>query len=79
MLIMIVPYQSSPYRQRMQVYLWWIVIILVYSVLVSLFRVKNRGKIIIHSTLPLRLILNEQDIRLNYFSKFAFASPKAVS
>jgi oligosaccharyltransferase complex subunit gamma len=43
MLIMIVPYQSSPHRQRMQVYLWWLVIIIIYSVLVSLFRVKNRG------------------------------------
>jgi len=43
MLIMIVPYQSSPNRQRMQVYLWWFVIIIIYSVLVSLFRVKNRG------------------------------------
>ncbi|KAF8163316.1 oligosaccharyl transferase subunit OST3/OST6 family [Crassisporium funariophilum] len=43
MLIMIVPYQSSPQRQRMQVYLWTGVIMLVYSVLVSLFRVKNRG------------------------------------
>ncbi|ESK97005.1 dolichyl-diphosphooligosaccharide-protein glycotransferase [Moniliophthora roreri MCA 2997] len=43
MLIMIVPYQSSPSRQRLQVYLWSGVILLVYSVLVTLFRVKNRG------------------------------------
>ncbi|TFK42567.1 oligosaccharyl transferase subunit OST3/OST6 family [Crucibulum laeve] len=43
MLIMIVPYQSSPYRQRMQVYLWTGVIMIIYSILVSLFRVKNRG------------------------------------
>ena len=42
----------------------------VYSVLISLFRVKNRGEvIIIYSVLPLRLIFNEQDIRSNYFSK----------
>lgn len=69
MLIMIVPYQSSPHRQRMQVYLWWIVITIVYSVLVSLFRVKNRGKILLYPAFPLRLILGEQDIRSNYFSK----------
>ncbi|KAK7054860.1 oligosaccharyl transferase subunit ost3/OST6 [Paramarasmius palmivorus] len=43
MLIMIVPYQSSPSRQRLQVYLWSGVILLVYSVLVTLFKVKNRG------------------------------------
>ncbi|KAF9075284.1 dolichyl-diphosphooligosaccharide-protein glycotransferase [Rhodocollybia butyracea] len=43
MLTMIVPYQSSPARQRVQVYLWSGVIMLVYSVLVTLFRVKNRG------------------------------------
>jgi len=43
MLIMIVPYQSSPQKQRMQVYLWSAVILIIYSVLVSLFRVKNRG------------------------------------
>ncbi|EDR14302.1 oligosaccharyl transferase subunit OST3/OST6 family [Laccaria bicolor S238N-H82] len=43
MLIMIVPYQSSPQRQRLQVYLWTGVIMIIYSVLLSLFRVKNRG------------------------------------
>ncbi|KAG6850991.1 hypothetical protein H0H93_004478 [Arthromyces matolae] len=43
MLVMVVPYQSSPSRQRAQIYLWSAVFVLVYSVLVSLFRVKNRG------------------------------------
>lgn len=43
MLIMIVPTQSSPHRQRLQIYLWTGVIMIMYSVLVSLFRVKNRG------------------------------------
>jgi len=42
-LIMIVPYQSSPHRQRIQIYMSWIIIIFVYSVLISFFRVKNRG------------------------------------
>jgi oligosaccharyltransferase complex subunit gamma len=52
MLIMVVPYQSSPHRQRIQIYLSWFVIIIVYSVLISLFRIKNRGKVIIYSVLP---------------------------
>ncbi|KAG6900883.1 hypothetical protein C0993_010001 [Termitomyces sp. T159_Od127] len=43
MLVMVVPYQTSPSRQRIQVYLWTGVFVVVYSVLVSLFRVKNRG------------------------------------
>ncbi|KAF4615316.1 hypothetical protein D9613_003071 [Agrocybe pediades] len=43
MLILVVPSQPSPSRQRMQVYLWTAVIMIIYSVLVSLFRVKNRG------------------------------------
>lgn len=43
MLTMIVPYQTSPARQRLQVYLWSGVLMLIYSVLVTLFRVKNRG------------------------------------
>ncbi|KAL0581709.1 oligosaccharyl transferase subunit ost3/OST6 [Marasmius crinis-equi] len=43
MLMMIVPYQSSPARQRVQIYLWTGVIFLVYSVLITLFKVKNRA------------------------------------
>ncbi|KAF9482772.1 oligosaccharyl transferase subunit OST3/OST6 family [Pholiota conissans] len=43
MLILVVPLQSSPQRQRLQVYLWTGVIMIIYSVLISLFRVKNRG------------------------------------
>ena len=43
---------------------------IVYSVLISLFRVKNRGKVIIYSVLPLRLIFSKQDIRSNYFFKY---------
>ncbi|KAG7092494.1 hypothetical protein E1B28_008845 [Marasmius oreades] len=50
MLILIVPYQSSPSRQRLQIYLWTGVIVLVYSVLITLFKVKNRGY-------PFRLLL----------------------
>ncbi|CAL1704424.1 unnamed protein product [Somion occarium] len=43
MLTIVTPYTSSPKRQRAQVYLWSIVIFIMYSVLLSLFRVKNRG------------------------------------
>ncbi|KAJ3523790.1 hypothetical protein NM688_g8668 [Phlebia brevispora] len=43
MLTMVVPYQLSPKRQQAQVWLWTIVIFIMYSVLISLFRVKNRG------------------------------------
>ncbi|GLB34939.1 putative dolichyl-diphosphooligosaccharide-protein glycotransferase [Lyophyllum shimeji] len=43
MLVTVVPYQTSPARQRVQIYLWSGVFVIVYSVLVSLFRVKNRG------------------------------------
>ncbi|KAG5634644.1 hypothetical protein H0H81_001282, partial [Sphagnurus paluster] len=42
MLVMVVPHQTSPARQRVQIYLWSGVFVIVYSVLVSLFRVKNR-------------------------------------
>ncbi|KAJ6573836.1 dolichyl-diphosphooligosaccharide-protein glycotransferase [Mycena vulgaris] len=43
MLIMVVPYQSSARRQRLQIYLWSALIMLVYSVLVVFFKSKNRG------------------------------------
>lgn len=43
MLTVVTPMQSSPARQRAQVYLWSGVILIVFSILISLFRVKNRG------------------------------------
>lgn len=43
MLLLVVPTQTSPTRQRAQVYLWSAIIVIVYSLLLSLFRVKNRG------------------------------------
>lgn len=43
MLTLVVPRQLSPSRQRMQIYLWTGVIFVMYSVLVSLFKEKNRG------------------------------------
>ncbi|KAH7889676.1 hypothetical protein F5I97DRAFT_1801624 [Phlebopus sp. FC_14] len=43
MLTVVTPYQRSPIRQRTQVYLWTAVNFIVFSILVSLFRVKNRG------------------------------------
>lgn len=43
MLTMVAPYQTSPRRQQFQIWLWSAVIFIMFSVLVSLFRVKNRG------------------------------------
>ena len=43
MLTLVTPYQTHPYRQRLQIYLWSGVIFVMFSVLISLFRVKNRG------------------------------------
>ncbi|KAJ6596910.1 hypothetical protein DFH09DRAFT_1258647 [Mycena vulgaris] len=50
MLTMVIPYQTSAQRQRFQIYLWSTIIMLVYSILVVLFKVKNRGY-------PFRLLL----------------------
>ncbi|KAF7294920.1 hypothetical protein MIND_01030100 [Mycena indigotica] len=50
MLVMVIPYQTSGQRQRVQVYLWTTIIMLVYSILIVLFKVKNRGY-------PFRLLL----------------------
>ncbi|KAG9318502.1 hypothetical protein JVU11DRAFT_593 [Chiua virens] len=43
MLTIVTPYQKSPGRQRTQVYLWTFVNFLVFSILISVFRIKNRG------------------------------------
>lgn len=43
MLTLVAPLQASPTRQRTQIYLWTGVIFILFSVLVSFFRVKNRG------------------------------------
>ncbi|KAI0928544.1 hypothetical protein AcW1_005756 [Taiwanofungus camphoratus] len=43
MLTTIVPNQISPQRQRAQIYLWIAVVFIMFSVLISIFRVKNRG------------------------------------
>ncbi|KAJ7063323.1 hypothetical protein C8F01DRAFT_1250878 [Mycena amicta] len=50
MLVMVIPYQTSGQRQRLQVYLWTTIIMVVYSILIVLFKVKNRGY-------PFRLLL----------------------
>jgi len=43
MLTVIAPLQKSAQRQRAQIYLWTAVNLIIFSVLVSLFRTKNRG------------------------------------
>jgi oligosaccharyltransferase complex subunit gamma len=43
MLTLVAPLQTSPTRQRIQVYLWSGIVFVLFSILVSFFRVKNRG------------------------------------
>ncbi|EIM90055.1 oligosaccharyl transferase subunit OST3/OST6 family [Stereum hirsutum FP-91666 SS1] len=43
MLILVTPLQTDPTRQKVQFYLWTIVIWILFSVLVSFFKMKNRG------------------------------------
>jgi hypothetical protein len=43
MLTLVTPTQMSPARQRVQVYVWTGVIFIIFSILISLFRIKNRG------------------------------------
>ncbi|KZP11962.1 oligosaccharyl transferase subunit OST3/OST6 family [Athelia psychrophila] len=43
MLTMVTPTQTSPARQRTQVYVWTAIIFVVYSILIALFKMKNRG------------------------------------
>ncbi|KAI0322241.1 oligosaccharyl transferase subunit OST3/OST6 family [Amylostereum chailletii] len=43
MLALVAPLQTSRSRQKIQIYLWTGVIFIMFSVLISLFRVKNRG------------------------------------
>lgn len=43
MLILVTPLQPSPQRQRAQIYLWTAIIMVIYSILVSFFRLKNKG------------------------------------
>lgn len=43
MLTMVTPTQMSPTRQRIQIYVWTSVIFVVFSILIALFKVKNRG------------------------------------
>lgn len=43
MLTMVTPTQMSPTRQRIQVYVWTSVIFVVFSILIALFKIKNRG------------------------------------
>ncbi|KAL4067650.1 hypothetical protein J3A83DRAFT_4097088 [Scleroderma citrinum] len=43
MLTVVAPRQMSPIRQRTQIYVWTAINFIVFSVLVSIFRVKNRG------------------------------------
>lgn len=43
MLTVVTPMQTSAARQRTQVYVWTAIIFVVYSILIALFKMKNRG------------------------------------
>ena len=45
MLTLVAPLQLSPTRQRIQIYLWSSIIFVLFSILISFFKVKNRGAI----------------------------------
>lgn len=68
MLTIVTPYQKSPARQRTQVYLWTFVNFLVFSILVSLFRMKNRGTFCSFLSIMM-LIRNDQGIPSNSYFK----------
>lgn len=75
MLILVIPYQSSPQRQRLQVYLWTGVIMIIYSVLVSLFRVKNRGEFALRSLdLELKCVSRRVSLQTILIDKRLFGS-----
>ncbi|KAJ8521627.1 hypothetical protein ONZ45_g1699 [Pleurotus djamor] len=43
LLIVQIPKQTSPARQRLQIYAFTVATVLIYSILITVFRVKNRG------------------------------------
>ncbi|KAF7964403.1 hypothetical protein HWV62_8521 [Athelia sp. TMB] len=43
MLTMVAPTQTSPTRQRTQIYVWTAIIFVVYSILIAFFKMKNRA------------------------------------
>ena len=67
MLILVVPYQSSPQRQRLQIYLWTGVILVMYSVLLSVFRIKNGGQLHFASLMSFGLLISHHRISLQTF------------
>lgn len=50
MLTLVTPTQMSPMRQRTQVYVWTGVIFIIFAILISFFRIKNRGTLSIRSS-----------------------------
>jgi hypothetical protein len=68
MLTIVTPYQKSPARQRTQVYLFTLVNFLIFSILVSLFRLKNRGMFRPFCSVTM-LIENDQGIPSNSYFK----------
>lgn len=71
MLILVAPLQSDPARQKLQFYLWTFVIWVLFSVLVSFFKIKNRGKHSLpsrHKIIISRYVLSTQGILSGSYS-----------
>jgi oligosaccharyltransferase complex subunit gamma len=74
MLILVVPHQSSPQKQRLQIVLWTGITMVMYSVLVALFRIKNRGWLPLVFTNFIQVVNfpSRQDIPSNSFYNVVF-------
>lgn len=78
MLTVVIPSQNSPGRQQVQVLLWSSVLFIMFSVLISLFRVKNRG-VSLDSSHPTLVLRVGQDIRSLYSSKISgYVLPRTI-
>jgi len=77
MLILVVPHQSSPQKQRLQIVLWTGITMVMYSVLVALFRIKNRGLLPLSSLISFRLLISHHD-RISLQTLFIMLSSKSI-
>jgi len=75
MLILVVPHQSSPQKQRLQIVLWTGITMVMYSVLVALFRIKNRGWLPLSS--PISFLISHHD-RISLQTLFIMLSSRSI-
>lgn len=68
-LIFLVPRITSPFKQRVAIYIWCTVIFLLFSVMLSLFRIKNPSRLLNlsfdHSLILLQCIHSDYSYRLS--------------